>query len=44
MVYNTMSTVNMLMDTGLDVTQQEYVRTAQGSGKALVSIINEVLD
>lgn len=34
----------MLMDTGLDITQQEYVRTAQGSGKALVSIINEVLD
>lgn len=34
----------MLMDTDLDVTQQEYVRTAQGSGKALVSIINEVLD
>ncbi|KAE9607970.1 putative histidine kinase response regulator and transcription factor RR-A-type family [Lupinus albus] len=36
--------MNMLMDTDLDVTQQEYVRTAQGSGKALVSIINEVLD
>ncbi|KAJ1382071.1 Signal transduction response regulator, receiver domain [Sesbania bispinosa] len=36
--------LNMLMDTDLDVTQQEYVRTAQGSGKALVSIINEVLD
>ena len=34
----------MLMDTDLDVTQQEYVRTAQGSGKALVSLINEVLD
>ncbi|GAU16670.1 hypothetical protein TSUD_326200 [Trifolium subterraneum] len=36
--------MNMLMDTDLDVTQQEYVRTAQCSGKALVSIINEVLD
>ncbi|QHO05667.1 histidine kinase 3 isoform X3 [Arachis hypogaea] len=36
--------LNMLMDTDLDVTQQEYVRTAQGSGKALVSLINEVLD
>ncbi|CAL0320407.1 unnamed protein product [Lupinus luteus] len=36
--------MNMLMDTDLDVTQQEYVRTAQGSGKVLVSIINEVLD
>ncbi|XP_061338678.1 histidine kinase 3-like [Gastrolobium bilobum] len=36
--------LDILMDTDLDVTQQEYVRTAQGSGKALVSIINEVLD
>ncbi|XLT89175.1 hypothetical protein HN873_010928 [Arachis hypogaea] len=36
--------LHMLMDTDLDVTQQEYVRTAQGSGKALVSLINEVLD
>lgn len=34
----------MLMDTDLDVTQQDYVRTAQASGKALVSLINEVLD
>lgn len=34
----------MLMDTDLDVTQQEYVRTAQDSGKSLVSLINEVLD
>ncbi|WCJ38786.1 histidine kinase 3 [Euphorbia peplus] len=36
--------LNMLMDTDLDVTQQDYVRTAQASGKALVSLINEVLD
>ncbi|KAK4763950.1 hypothetical protein SAY87_013388 [Trapa incisa] len=36
--------LQMLMDTDLDVTQQEYVRTAQESGKALVSLINEVLD
>ncbi|KAL9226411.1 hypothetical protein vseg_002229 [Gypsophila vaccaria] len=36
--------LHMLMDTDLDVTQQDYVRTAQGSGKALVSLINEVLD
>ncbi|CAN0896118.1 Histidine kinase 3 [Linum grandiflorum] len=36
--------LDMLMDTDLDVTQQDYVRTAQGSGKALVSLINEVLD
>ncbi|GAB2234260.1 hypothetical protein Drorol1_Dr00003506 [Drosera rotundifolia] len=36
--------LDMLMDTSLDVTQQDYVRTAQASGKALVSLINEVLD
>lgn len=34
----------MLMDTDLNVTQEDYVRTAQGSGKALVSLINRVLD
>lgn len=34
----------MLMDTHLDETQQDYVRTARESGKALVSLINEVLD
>ncbi|RWW30564.1 hypothetical protein BHE74_00030404, partial [Ensete ventricosum] len=34
----------MLMDTDLDITQEDYVRTAQASGKALVSLINEVLD
>ncbi|KAG9130696.1 hypothetical protein Leryth_024298 [Lithospermum erythrorhizon] len=34
----------MLMDTDMDETQQDYVRTAQASGKALVSLINEVLD
>ncbi|KAI6692197.1 hypothetical protein NL676_019907 [Syzygium grande] len=36
--------LHMLMHTDLDVTQQDYVRTAQASGKALVSLINEVLD
>lgn len=36
--------LHMLMDTELDVTQQDYVKTAQASGKALVSLINEVLD
>ncbi|CAN8313353.1 unnamed protein product [Cochlearia groenlandica] len=36
--------LHMLMDTELDVTQQDYVSTAQASGKALVSLINEVLD
>ncbi|KAL5717536.1 histidine kinase [Ranunculus cassubicifolius] len=36
--------LQMLMDTDLDITQQDYVRTAQASGKTLVSLINEVLD
>ncbi|XP_039068984.1 histidine kinase 3-like [Hibiscus syriacus] len=36
--------LDMLMDTVLDVTQLDYVRTAQASGKALVALINEVLD
>lgn len=36
--------LHILMDTDLDVTQKEYVSTAQGCGKALVSLINEVLD
>ncbi|GMP48655.1 hypothetical protein CsSME_00015935 [Camellia sinensis var. sinensis] len=36
--------LQMLMDIDLDVTQQDYVKTAQGGGKALVSLINELLD
>ncbi|KAI4383617.1 hypothetical protein MLD38_009429 [Melastoma candidum] len=36
--------LHMLMDTALDINQQDYVRTAQASGKALVSLINKVLD
>ncbi|KAE8716152.1 Histidine kinase 3 [Hibiscus syriacus] len=36
--------LHMLMDTDLDVRQLDYVRTAQASGKALVTLINEVLD
>ncbi|CAL5356082.1 unnamed protein product [Camellia sinensis] len=36
--------LQMLMDTDLDVTQQDYVRFAQGSGRALVSLINKLLD
>ncbi|CAN6471808.1 unnamed protein product [Victoria cruziana] len=36
--------LQMLIDTDLDETQLDYVKTAQASGKALVSIINEVLD
>ncbi len=34
----------MLMDTRLDATQQDYARTAQASGKVLITLINEVLD
>ncbi|KAE8736328.1 Histidine kinase 4 [Hibiscus syriacus] len=36
--------LHMLMVTDLDVRQLDYVRTAQASGKALVTLINEVLD
>ncbi|OMO88130.1 hypothetical protein COLO4_20421 [Corchorus olitorius] len=36
--------LHMLMDTVLDDTQLDYVRTAQASGRALVALINEVLD
>lgn len=36
--------LQMLEDTELDITQQDYVRTAQTCGKALVSLINGVLD
>jgi signal transduction histidine kinase len=36
--------LQMLMDTPLDPTQQDYARTAQASGKALITLINEVLD
>ncbi|KMZ68947.1 Histidine kinase 3 [Zostera marina] len=36
--------LQMLMDTNLDITQQDFVTTAQASGKALVALINEVLD
>lgn len=36
--------LQMLLDTDLDATQQDYARTAQASGKALITLINEVLD
>ncbi|KAH9318321.1 hypothetical protein KI387_020090, partial [Taxus chinensis] len=36
--------LQMLMDTELDATQQDFARTAQASGKALIALINEVLD
>lgn len=34
----------MLLDTELDATQQDFAVTAQQSGKALITLINEVLD
>ncbi|KAH9315451.1 hypothetical protein KI387_024078, partial [Taxus chinensis] len=36
--------LQMLMDTDLDPIQQDYARAAQASGKALIKLINEVLD
>ena len=36
--------LKMLMDTDLDVIQQDYAETAHASGKDLISLINEVLD
>ncbi|KAJ4975571.1 hypothetical protein NE237_000677 [Protea cynaroides] len=36
--------LQMLMDTELDETQQDYALTAHASGKDLISLINEVLD
>ena len=34
----------LLLDTGLDAEQREYVRTIRSSGDALVAIVNDVLD
>ncbi|XP_074582207.1 putative histidine kinase 5 [Curcuma longa] len=36
--------LQMLIDTELDETQQDFAKTAQLSGKALIALINEVLD
>ncbi|KAL1210219.1 Histidine kinase 2 [Cardamine amara subsp. amara] len=36
--------LKLLMDTDLDVKQMDYAQTAHGSGKDLISLINEVLD
>ncbi|KAF3792139.1 Histidine kinase 2 [Nymphaea thermarum] len=36
--------LQMLMDTDLDATQQDFAKTAQASGKTLIALINEVLD
>lgn len=34
----------MLLDTDLSTTQRDYAQTAQACGKALIQLINEVLD
>ena len=34
----------MLLDTDLNLTQRDFAQTAQVCGKALISLINEVLD
>lgn len=34
----------LLLDTSLNSTQRDYARTAQACGKALITLINEVLD
>jgi len=36
--------LQMLMDTDLDATQQDYAQTTKARGKALITLINEVLD
>ncbi|GAQ91910.1 histidine kinase [Klebsormidium nitens] len=35
---------SLLMETNLDATQLDYVRTAQASGRALVELVSDVLD
>ena len=44
LIFSYAGMLQMLMDTPLDPTQQDYARTAQASGKALITLINEVLD
>ncbi|CAL9126283.1 probable histidine kinase 4 [Musa acuminata AAA Group] len=36
--------LDMLLDTNLNLTQKDYAQTAQVCGRALISLINEVLD
>ncbi|CAI0418435.1 unnamed protein product [Linum tenue] len=43
-MHGVLGILDILLDTDLDVTQQDHVRTAQASGKTLVSLLNEVLD
>ncbi|XP_073010879.1 probable histidine kinase 6 [Typha latifolia] len=36
--------LDMLLETNLNLTQKDYAQTAQECGKALIALINEVLD
>lgn len=36
--------LGLLLDTELSSTQRDYAQTAQACGKALIALINEVLD
>lgn len=36
--------LDMLLETDLNFTQKDYAQTAQVCGKALIALINEVLD
>ncbi|MGE5505442.1 MAG: ATP-binding protein, partial [Actinomycetota bacterium] len=35
---------HLLLDTGLDVQQRDYVETIHGSGEALLTILNDILE
>ncbi len=39
-----LGTASLLMDTGLDREQREYVDTVRNSGQALLGILNDILD
>jgi TMAO reductase system sensor TorS len=39
-----LGTASLLLDTGLDREQREYVDTVRNSGQALLSILNDILD
>lgn len=41
---NVVGMLALLLDTDLSSTQRDYAQTAQACGKALITIINEVLD
>ncbi|CAA6658659.1 unnamed protein product [Spirodela intermedia] len=43
-MHGVLGMLDMLLDTELSSTQKDYAQTAQVCGKALISLINEVLD